>query len=39
MVEGCEKVLFWCRGVGEGKKIAIDEDGKGESSAGELGGR
>jgi hypothetical protein len=39
MVEGCERVSFSGRKEGVGEGIAIDEDGEGESSAGELGDR
>jgi hypothetical protein len=39
MVEGCERVSFACRKEGVGEGIAIDEDGDGESSAGELSNR
>ncbi len=38
-VEGCEKVSFSCRKEGVKEGTAIDEDGEGESSAGELGDR
>ncbi len=39
IVEGCERVPFSCRKEGVGEGIAIDEDGEGESSAGEHGDR
>jgi hypothetical protein len=39
IVEGCERVSISCIKEGVGEGIAIDEDGEGESSAGELGDR